>query len=132
MPDMRRILALACLFLTACPSHKVDWQTLQIENGCLVNARGYEAAYTAANSQAKWFWSRILVIRYELRARPNSHSVAIVQWPDGIYAYEQQFGARRLTTNTDLRDPMTLARIWGNRDFLDAFYKDATPANNAN
>ena len=121
------LFAICLLLLPACgEKHPVKWETIELPNSCWVNAEGYQAAYTAANSQAPWFWSRVLVIKQSEAggSEPNAHVIAIITWPDGVYAYDSTYGTRKLTREIKLREnPMTMANLWG-ADFLSAYYTD--------
>jgi hypothetical protein len=133
--NMKKYLLILGFVLVACSPTvpKVDWQTIDVKNGCEINAMGYKAAYSATQSQQKWYYTKILVIVWHAyknnQTTANAHAVCIVEWPHGIYAYDQSKGTWRLTTNLSLKDqPKKLAELWCNglagTAFQDAYFKD--------
>lgn len=126
-----KLFLIPVLFLVSCSAPVVNWKTANIPNGCVVNAEGYKAAYTSAHSQSPWFWARVLMIKLKEPdgIGPNAHALAVIQWPDGVWGYDQTFGARKLTSLTDLKHkPATMARLWlASNDFMEAFYLTDAP-----
>jgi hypothetical protein len=134
---MIAVVALATACSTTPPgAPAVAWKTIEIKNGCRVNAEGYKAAYAAAQSQRPWFWARVLTIQFNAlpraqRTGPNAHAICMVQWNDEIWAYDNEWGSSLMTRDLKAKnDPHYLAERWlakaGRRPFIRAFFAEET------
>ena len=114
--------ALAFLLFGCTPD--VGWKTVDIPNGCRINAEGFKSAYTAKKSQEKYYWTRVLIV---FQDQKTAHAICVIQWGKDLWAYDAMYGTCWLSRNLALTsDPIALAKVWrdltGFQPFVTAYF----------
>lgn len=103
---------MAAILLMGCTAIKtnIEWSTLAGKKNCLINAIGFQDAYSADKRFDKYRWSRVLCIGWR---DGTAHAVCVFHYKDSLMVYDNTRGSWTLTRNLNLKDnSMALARLW--------------------